>query len=41
MTDGLIVGTLNVRTIDGSETPIETAKQFAAEFQSAWNMSIK
>jgi len=41
MTDGLIAGTLSVRMIDGSETPIETAKQFAAELQSAWSASIK
>ena len=35
MADGVIVGTACVRTIGGSETPVETAKQFAAEFQSA------
>ena len=35
MADGVIVGTACVRTIGGSETPIETAKQFAAEFRSA------
>lgn len=35
MADGVIVGTACVRTIGGSEKPIETAKQFAAEFRSA------
>ena len=35
MADGVIVGTACVRTIGGSQTPIETAKQFAAEFRSA------
>src|SRR5215211_6401234 len=35
MADGVIVGTACVRTIGGSETPVETAKQFAAEFRSA------
>jgi tryptophan synthase alpha chain len=33
MADGVIVGTACVRTIGGSETPVETAKQFAAQFQ--------
>jgi len=33
MADGVIVGTACVRTIGASEKPIETAKQFAAEFQ--------
>ncbi len=37
MADGAIVGTACVRTIGGSEKPIETAKQFAAEFRSALN----
>jgi tryptophan synthase alpha chain len=37
MADGVIVGTACVRTIGGSETPVETAKQFAAEFRSALN----
>ncbi len=37
MADGVIVGTACVRTIGGSEKPIETAKQFAAEFRSALN----
>lgn len=40
MADGAIVGTACVRTIGGSEKPIETAKQFAAEFRSAL-MSLK
>jgi tryptophan synthase alpha chain len=35
MADGAIVGTACVRTIGGSPTPVETAKQFAAEFRSA------
>ena len=35
MADGIIVGTACVRTIGGSPTPIETAKQFAAEFRDA------
>jgi len=35
MADGVIVGTTCVRTIGGSQTPVETAKQFAAEFRSA------
>jgi len=39
MADGVIVGTACVRTIGGSEKPIETAKQFAAEFRSALNAS--
>jgi len=33
MADGVIVGTACVRTIGASEKPVETAKQFAAEFQ--------
>lgn len=37
LADGVIVGTACVRTIGESETPIETAKQFAAEFRSALN----
>ena len=35
MADGVIVGTACVKTIGGSQTPVETAKQFAAEFRSA------
>ena len=35
MADGAIVGTACVRTIGGSRTPVETARQFAAEFRSA------
>lgn len=35
MADGVIVGTACVRTIGGSERPVETARQFAAEFQAA------
>ena len=33
--DGVIVGTACVRIVGGSKTPVETAKQFAAEFQRA------
>jgi tryptophan synthase alpha chain len=39
MADGVIVGTACVRTIGGSETPAETAKQFAREFRSALQAS--
>jgi tryptophan synthase alpha chain len=35
MADGVIVGTACVRTIGVSETPVETAKQFAMEFHAA------
>ncbi len=35
MADGVIVGSACVKTIGGSENPIETAKQFAAAFRSA------
>jgi tryptophan synthase alpha chain len=35
MADGVIVGTACVRTIGGSQMPVETAKQFAVEFRSA------
>ena len=35
MADGAIVGTACVRTIGESATPVETAKQFAADFQAA------
>ena len=35
MADGVIVGTACVRVIGGSETPVETAKQFAADFHKA------
>jgi len=35
LADGVIVGSVCVKTIGGSEKPIETAKQFAAEFRSA------
>lgn len=34
MADGVIVGTACVRAIGRSENPVETAKQFAAEFRS-------
>lgn len=39
MADGVIVGTACVKTIGGSEKPIETAKQFARRFRSALNAS--
>lgn len=35
MADGVIVGSACVKTIGGSENPVETAKQFAAAFRSA------
>src|SRR5262245_24817471 len=35
MADGVIVGSACVKTIGGSETPVETAKQFAASFRDA------
>jgi tryptophan synthase alpha chain len=35
MADGVIVGTACVRTIGGSEKPVETAQQFAVQFRSA------
>ncbi len=35
LADGVIVGSACVKTIGGSEKPVETAKQFAAEFRSA------
>jgi len=37
LADGVIVGSACVKTIGGSEQPLETAKQFAAEFRSALN----
>lgn len=41
MADGVIVGTACVRAIGGSQTPVETAKQFAAAFRSALDGSNK
>jgi tryptophan synthase alpha chain len=35
LADGVIVGTACVKTIGGSEHPVETAAQFAAEFRAA------
>jgi len=35
MADGAIVGTACVRTIGGSETPVETAREFANSFRNA------
>jgi len=35
MADGVIVGTACVRTIGGSETPVETAREFANSFRDA------
>jgi tryptophan synthase alpha chain len=40
MADGVIVGTACVRTIGGSENPVETAKEFAAAFQQALQMGV-
>ncbi len=37
LADGVIVGSACVKTIGSSEKPVETAKQFAAEFRSALN----
>jgi tryptophan synthase alpha chain len=37
LADGVIVGSACVKTIGGSEQPVEAAKQFAAEFRSALN----
>jgi len=35
LADGVIVGSACVKTIGGSQKPVETAKQFATEFRSA------
>jgi tryptophan synthase alpha chain len=35
LADGVIVGSACVKTIGGSQTPVETAEQFAAGFRSA------
>lgn len=35
LADGVIVGSACVKTIGGSKTPVDTAKQFAGEFRSA------
>jgi tryptophan synthase alpha chain len=35
LADGVIVGSACVKAIGGSEKPVETAKQFAAQFRSA------
>ena len=35
LADGVIVGSACVKVIGGSKTPVETAKQFAAEFRDA------
>ena len=35
LADGVIVGSACVKTIGNSQTPVETAKQFAAEFRDA------
>jgi tryptophan synthase alpha chain len=37
LADGVIVGSACVKMIGGSENPVETAKQFAAEFRDAVN----
>ena len=39
LADGVIVGTACVKTIGGSERPVETAKRFAAEFREALKQS--
>lgn len=39
MADGVIVGSACVKLIGGSPKPVETAKQFAAEFRSALDAS--
>jgi tryptophan synthase alpha chain len=36
MADGVIVGTACVRTIGGSENPVEAAREFARSFREAW-----
>ncbi len=41
MADGAIVGTACVRTIGGSQTPVETAEQFAAAFRNALSEAKK
>jgi len=40
MADGVIVGSACVKTIGGSEKPIEAAKQFAADFHEALNSKV-
>ena len=37
MADGVIVGTACVRTVGGSESPVETARKFAKSFREALN----
>lgn len=37
LADGVIIGSACVKTIGGSDKPVETAKQFAEEFRSALN----
>jgi tryptophan synthase alpha chain len=37
LADGVIIGTACVKTIGGSQQPVEAARQFAAEFRSALN----
>ena len=41
MADGVIVGSACVKTIGGSENPIETAKQFATKFRDALRGDIR
>jgi tryptophan synthase alpha chain len=41
MADGVIVGTACVKTIGGSETPVETAKAFAEQFSMALKEGIR
>ena len=35
LADGVIVGSVCVKTIGGSENPVEAAREFAAEFRGA------
>ena len=35
LADGVVVGSACVKTIGGSETPVEAAREFAAEFRGA------
>ena len=41
MADGVIVGTACVRAIGGSETPVETAKEFAEKFSMALQDGVR
>jgi len=41
MADGVIVGSACVKTIGGSEKPVEVAREFAREFREALSMNSK